>query len=161
LRNLLDNVPTAARAHQSWNSDALAAFDQDLGEGESNEQRPVQLAVASQRRGEMHRGRPIGPDPDCMRRLPFLLAHIKMVVARRAPPVHPRSGLARDKAAILPEILARTGAPPAMQAMDHRCRHAPGFENEARHAGGERTAFAGRSGDDCAVSILARRRARM
>jgi hypothetical protein len=42
-----------------------------------------------------------------MRGFPFLLPHVKMVVARRAPPIDPRSRLAGNKAAVLPEILAR------------------------------------------------------
>jgi hypothetical protein len=29
-----------------------------------------------------------------------------------------------------------------MQAMDHRCRHAPRFKNEPGHAGGKRVACA-------------------
>ena len=60
-----------------------------------------------------------------------------MVVAGGAPPIDARRGFARDKAPVLPEILARPGAPPAVKAMDYRRRHAPRFKNQAGHAGGK------------------------
>jgi hypothetical protein len=70
-----------------------------------------------------------------------------MVVARRAPPIDARGGLAGDKAPVLPEIFARPCAPPAMQAMDHRRRDAPRFEYEPGHGGGKRVAGANRPVD--------------
>jgi hypothetical protein len=65
-----------------------------------------------------------------------------MVVARRAPPVDAGGGLAGNEATVLPEVLARTGAAAAVQAMNHVSGDAAGFKNEARQRGGERTAFA-------------------
>jgi hypothetical protein len=88
-----------------------------------------------------------------MRRFPFLLAHVKMIVARRTPPIDSRGRLAGNKAAVLPEILARSGAATAVQTVDHRRRHATRFENKPWHAGRERTAFAGRSGDRRTVLV--------
>ena len=74
-----------------------------------------------------------------MRGLPFLLAHIEVVVARRAPPVDARCGLAGDEAAVLPEILARAGATASVHAMDDGRGDAARFQDQPRHGGGERT----------------------
>ena len=63
------------------------------------DQRAFELGLPDQRRGEHHRGRAVGPDPHRVRGLPFLLAHIKMIVARRAAPVDARGRLAGDEAA--------------------------------------------------------------
>ena len=51
--------------------------------------------------------------------LPLLLADIEMIVARRAAPVDVLRRLAGNEAAVLPETLARAGAPSSMQAVDH------------------------------------------
>ena len=67
---------------------------------------------------ERHRGRAVGPEPDRVRGLPFLLAHVEMVVAGGAAPVDAARRLARDEAAELPEVLARAGAAAAVQAVD-------------------------------------------
>ena len=74
--------------------------------------------------------------------LPFLLADIKMIVARRAPPIDILRRLSGDEAAILPKALAGAGAAPAMQAMDDVGGDAAGFEHETRQRCGERSAFA-------------------
>ena len=83
------------------------------------DQRAVELALAREPRRERHRRRTVGPDPDGVRGLPFPLAHIEMVVARRAPPVDAARLLAGDEAAELPEVLAGAGAAAAVQAVDH------------------------------------------
>src|SRR5690242_1503533 len=77
-----------------------------------------------------------------MRGLPFLLADIEMIVARRAPPVDILRRLARNEAAVLPETFAGAGAAPAMQAMDDVGCDAAGFKHETRQRCGERSAFA-------------------
>ncbi|WP_456683766.1 hypothetical protein [Bradyrhizobium sp. S3.14.4] len=63
---------------------------------------------------------------------PFELAHIQMVVARRAAPVDVLRRLAGDEAAVLPEIFAGTGAAPSVQAMDDVGGDTAGFEHQAR-----------------------------
>ena len=68
--------------------------------------------------GELHRGRTVGPDPDRVRGFPFALAHIEMIVARRAPPVDVLRRLAGHEVAVLPEILAGAGAAAAVQAVN-------------------------------------------
>ena len=87
LGHAVDHGAAAGRAHQAGQADALAALDQHFGERERDDQRAVELALAREPRGERHRGRTVGPDPDRVRGLPFPLAHIEMIVARRAPPV--------------------------------------------------------------------------
>jgi hypothetical protein len=77
-----------------------------------------------------------------MRCLPFLLADIEMIVARRAAPVDVLRRLAGDEAALLPEAFAGAGATPAMQAMDDVGGDAAGFEHETGERSGERSAFA-------------------
>ena len=59
-------------------------------------------------RTEHHGGRAVRPDPHRMGGFPFLLAHIELVVAGGAAPVHAPRRLAREEAAVLPEILARS-----------------------------------------------------
>src|SRR5262249_62224863 len=90
-----------------------------------------------------HRGRAVGPDPHGMRSLPLLLAHIEVLVARGAAPVDAVRRLARDEAAILPEILARTRTPAPVQSMDDGRRHPARLEDEARDAGRQRVRLAG------------------
>ncbi len=77
-----------------------------------------------------------------MRGLPFLLADIEMIVARRAPPVDVLRRLAGDEAAVLPEAFAGAGAAPAMQAVDDVGGDAAGFKHETGQRRGERSAFA-------------------
>ena len=55
--------------------------------------------VLRQVRRERHGGRAVGPDPDRVRGLPFLLADVEMVVAGRAAPVDAARRLARHEAA--------------------------------------------------------------
>ncbi len=88
-------------------------------------------------RTELHRGRTVEPDPDCMRRLPFALAHESALFTRRAAPVDSRRRLAGQERPKLPEGLARTRAPPAMNAVPHRLGHATGRDDEARQTGRE------------------------
>ena len=98
---------------------------------------PVDLRHRRQTRSEAHRGRAVEPNPDRVRRLPFALAHESALFARGAAPVDPRRRLAREERPKLPEGLARSGAPPAMNAMPHGLRHAAGRDDEARQAGRE------------------------
>ena len=107
-----------------------------------DDQRALELAVARLFRRERHRGRAVRPQPYRVRGLPFLLADIEMIVARRAPPVDVLRGLAGNEAAVLPETLAGAGAPPAVQAVDHVGGDAARFKHEARQRCGERSAFA-------------------
>ena len=128
LRHALDHVAAAGRRHQAGDADALAAFDQNLGERQRDDQCAVELGVAHERRGEHHRRRAVGPNPHRVRRFPFQFAHIEMIVPRRAPPVDAGGRLAGDEAAVLPEILAGPGAAAAVQAVDHGGRDAAGFQ---------------------------------
>src|ERR1019366_8895975 len=116
-------------------------------------QRAVELAVGDERGSERHRRRPVGPDPYGVRGFPFALAHVEMIVARRAPPVDVLRRLARHEAAVLPEILAGSGAASSMQAVnDGRC-DAARFENEPRHGSGERASAAGRLANRAGLNI--------
>src|SRR5262249_18516265 len=76
--------------------------------------------------------RAIGPEPDRVRGLPFLLAHIEVLVARGAAPVDAARRLPRQEAAVLPEIFARTRSFAAVQSMDEGGRDAACLEDEAR-----------------------------
>ncbi len=137
LRHALDHGAVGGRPHHPGDADAFAAAHEQFAERESEHERAVALRFPHQGRSEFHRRRKVGPDPDRMRRLPFALAHIEMVVARRAPPVDAARGLARHEAAILPKILARPGAPPSVQAVKDRGRYTPGLEYEPWHRGDE------------------------
>src|SRR5712691_6592620 len=67
-----------------------------------------------------------------------------MIVARGAPPIDVLRGLARHEAAVLPEVLARSGAPAAVQTMnDRRCDTAC-FQDKPRHGVGELAGADGR-----------------
>jgi hypothetical protein len=146
LPDLLNHVTAGARPHDTGNADALAALNQHLGERERDNERAVELGLPYKRRGEHHGRGAVGPDPHRVRRLPFLLAHVKMIVAGRASPVDPGRRFARYEAAVLPEILAWTGAAAAMQPVNHGCRDAARFEHQSRHSGGECTCLAERAG---------------
>ena len=104
--------------------------------------RPVDLRRRRETRCELHRGRAIEPDPDRMRRLPLALAHESALFTRRATPVDSRRRLAGEKGPKLPEGLARAGAPPAMNAVPHRLRHAAGGDDQARQTGRKRRGVA-------------------
>src|SRR5436190_21065662 len=95
-------------------------------------------------RFERHRRRAVGPQPHRMRGLPFLLAHIEMLVARGAAPVDAARGLAREKAPVLPEILAGAGALAAVQPVNDGRGDAARLEDEARHGFSERAGDAAR-----------------
>ena len=140
LRHLLDDVAACGRPHQAGNADPLAALHQHFGQRKGHDQRALELAVG-QRGGKSHRRRTVGPDPDRVRGFPFALAHIEMIVARRAPPIDVVGRLARHEAAVLPEILAGAGAAAAVQAVDDGGGDAARFQNEPRHGVGELAAL--------------------
>jgi hypothetical protein len=110
FRHLLDHVAAGGRPHQPGQADALAALHQHFGECEGDHQRALDLALGRQRRNEGHRRRTVGPEPDGVRGLPFALAHIKMVVARGAPPVDVLGRLAGGETPVLPEVLGMAAA---------------------------------------------------
>jgi len=118
-------------------------IDQHFGQRKRHDQRAVELGFLGEVRLEMHRRRTVRPDPDGVRSFPFLLAHIKVFVARRAAPVDPPGRFAGDEAAVLPEVLARAGAAAAVQPVDDRGRDAARLEDEPGNSGGQRTRLAG------------------
>src|SRR5689334_8755233 len=67
-----------------------------------------------------------------------------MIVARGAAPIDVLRRLAGHEAPILPEVLAGSGAAPAVQAVDHGRSDAARIEDEPRNAGGELAALADR-----------------
>src|SRR5262249_45568495 len=77
--------------------------------------------------------------------LGFALAHVKMVVAGGAPPVDAARRLARQEAAVLPEILSRPGALAAVQPVDDGGGDAARLEDQARHGLRERAGLAARA----------------
>ena len=70
--------------------------------------RALALRHARQVALEIHGRREVGPQPDRVRRLPFALAHVEMIRARRAAPVDETRRIARMILAELPERLARS-----------------------------------------------------
>jgi hypothetical protein len=59
-----------------------------------------------------------------------------MIVPRRAPPIDAGSRLAGNEAAVLPKILAGSGAPATVEAVHDGGRHTPRFQDQPRHRGG-------------------------
>src|SRR5262245_60245309 len=133
LGDPFNDIATGGGPHQPGNSDALPAFDQHLRERQCDDQRAVELGLLGERRGKYHRRRTIRPDPNGVRGFPFLFAHVKVIVTRRTSPVYARRCFTRNKAAVLPEILARSGAPATVQAVDHGGSDPTRFQNQARH----------------------------
>src|SRR5262249_8200717 len=80
-----------------------------------------------------------------MRRLPFLFAHIKVFVTGGAAPIDPARGLARQEAAVLPEVFPRSGPSSAVQPVNDGGGDTPGLENEARPGLGKRARLAARA----------------
>src|SRR4051812_37083994 len=81
--------------------------------------------------------------------IPFLLAHIEMIVTRRSPPVDALRRFAGNEAAILPETFARAGAPSPVKAVDDIGGDAPCLKHKPRQRCGERSAFAIGTSDRC------------
>src|SRR6185312_11707785 len=133
LRHAVDHGAVRSRTHDAGNADAFAAAHEQFTEREGEHERAIELPFQSVLGRKIHRWRAIRPDPDRVRRFPFALAHIEMVVARRTAPVDTLRGLAGMKAAVLPEILAGTGTAAAVQAVKDGSRDAPRFQHEPRH----------------------------
>src|SRR5215470_2234301 len=79
-----------------------------------------------------------------MRGLPFLLAHIEVLVASGAPPIDPARRLTPQEAAVLPEVLARAGTLAAVQSVDDGGGDAARLKDQARHALRERARLGAR-----------------
>src|SRR5687767_9276731 len=79
-----------------------------------------------------------------MRGLPFLLAHVEMLVAGGATPVDAARRLARQETAVLPEVLSRTGPPPAVQPVDDGGGDPARLQDQARHGFRKRAGFSAR-----------------
>src|ERR1700692_114747 len=88
-----------------------------------------------------------------MRGFPFAFAHIEMIVARRTPPVDIVGWLAVDEAPVLPEILARSGAAPAVQTVNDGGCDPARLQNEPRNPRGELSAFANSRADRLVLRI--------
>src|SRR5690348_5592742 len=137
LSHFFNDVSARGRPRKAGNADPFATLHKDFGQCEGHHERALKLIVLRERGIESHRGRTVRPDPYRVRCLPFPLAHIQMIVTRRSPPVDILSRLARHEAAVLPEVLARPGAPPSVQSVNDRRRNAARFEYEPRHCIGQ------------------------
>src|SRR5581483_7502526 len=115
-----------------------------LGERKGDDEAAIELALTREARVESHRRRAVRPDPDGVCSLPFLLAHVEMIVACGAPPVDAARLFAGDEAAELPEVLAGAGAAPAMQTVNHSRSDLARLQDEPRHRSGKRAACAAR-----------------
>jgi hypothetical protein len=132
VRHLVQHVAAAGRPHQAGHTDALPGLHQNFGKRESDHEAAVEFGVLGQRRPKCHGRRAIGPQPHGMRGLPFLFAHVEMLVACRASPVHAARGLARQEAAVLPEVFSRPGSLTAVQPVDNGGGYAARLEDETR-----------------------------
>ena len=112
--------------------DALAAARQQFGHGQRQHQRARLLGNAGAGRFVEHGRRGVGPQPDRMGGFPFAVAHIGVVVARRAAPVDAR-GIAFDIGPELPEILADAALAAAMPAGDHGVDDAARLDQQVGH----------------------------
>ncbi len=134
----------AVGAIESGNADAFAARDQQLGQREGDDQRPLELDLARGLGGEApSRASDRARSTPCARLPIRARAHRDGRHARRAPPVDVLRRLAgRRSGGIAGEIFAGTGAAPSVQAVDDVGGDTAGFEHQARQRSGERTAFA-------------------
>ncbi len=137
LGDLLRDLPRSPGRHQAEEPDPLAPLHEGVREGEAEHQGALDLGRLGEVGHEAHRGGPVHPEPDRVRGLPFALAHVEPVVARRAAPIDPLRRLARHEGPELPEALALAGPAPAVDAVRERGRDPPRLENEARHAPGQ------------------------
>ncbi len=120
LGEALDDGAGGERSRQSEQPDALAAAHQQVGGGESEHDRTVELRLQRQARRVGHRIGAVDPDPDGVRRFPFALAHVEPVVAGGAAPVDTARGFSGDEGAELPKILAGAGAAAPVHAVHRR-----------------------------------------
>ena len=95
------------------------------------------LVGTRERRAVRHRARRIGPQPDGLRRFPFLIAQEQLGRARRLPPVDPAGGIAGLIRPELPEGLADADPAPPVHALRHGRRHPLGRHQQRRQAVGQ------------------------
>src|SRR5262249_6055682 len=107
---------------------------QYFGEGEGDDQASMELGFLGELGAKHHGRRAVGPQPHRVRGLPFLLAHVEMLVAGGAPPVDAARRLARQEAAVLPEIFARPRPPAALPSVDDGGGDSARLARPARHA---------------------------
>src|SRR5690349_19078175 len=86
--------------------------------------------------------------------LPFLLADIQMIVARRSPPIDALRRLTGTETAVLPQTFPGTGAASAVQAVDYVGGDTTSLEHKTRQRCGERSAFAIGTSDRCNLSTF-------
>src|SRR5215472_8797386 len=144
LCHFFNDIAARGRAHEARNADAFAALHQHLGQREGDHKSALEFAVIRQSGRKRHRRRTVRPNPHSVRSFPFALAHVEMVVARGTAPINILSGFAGHEAAVLPEVLTRSGATTAVQAMNDRRRDTACLKNEPRHGVGELAATDGR-----------------
>ena len=148
LGDALGGVPGEDRVALAEEADALAGGGEELGEREEEDERAVALGGGGEPRAEVHRGGEIGPQPDHVGGLPFLLADEEMLlVAGRAAPVDRGGGLAGGEGAELPEGLAAAGDAAAVPAGDDGGGDAPRLDQQIRQAAGDALRLGQRSAD--------------
>ena len=118
-------------------ADPLAAAHQDVGQREAQHQRALDLGRLGERRGIAHGGGAVDPEPDGVGRLPFALAHIMAVVARRAAPVDAVGGLACVKALNCQNASPGPGLAAAVDAVGGGGGDAPRLDGDAGQAARE------------------------
>ena len=125
------------RLAQADEAGAFAGGGQQVGQRQRQHDGAAALGNRRQARAEVHRGRQVGPQPDGVGGLPFLLAHIEMVVAGRASPVDRGRRFAGNEGAELPEGLAAAAHPASVPAGQNRGGDAPRLDQKVGHAGGD------------------------
>ena len=139
------------RSHAgAQHGDALAGIGQQARERQRDHLAADCLGVEPAKRGVVHRGRGIAPQPDAGRGFPFGLAHEQMPAARALAPVDPAGAVAVAVGPVLPEGVALADPTPAVHALDHGRRDAVGRHHQRRQGTGEfkRSVEGGRTGHD-------------
>ena len=132
-RQPVDHVARRDRRGQAQRRRPLAAANEHVGERQPQGHAAGQLVVGGERRAEGHGGRTIHPEEIVVRGLPFTLAHIELIAARRAAPVDAMRRLARCKWPILPKRLADARALAAMNAIGEARRDLMRARHQPRH----------------------------
>ena len=145
LGDVRGGLAARGRVREPEEGDALGPAHEQLCRRQHEHQRALALGRGGEVAAEIHGGGQVRPQPNRVRRLPFALAHVKMVRARRAPPVDLARGVALAELAELPERLARARAAAAVDAVRDRLRDALGLDQDVRQPVGEamRLAFQG------------------
>ena len=115
----------------------FAGADQKRGGGQHQKVRMIDLLRQAPIGCIAHAGRAVAPQPDALRRFPFVFTNVDRVRLGRAAPVDFLDRITGLVAPVLPKGLALADPAAAMHALGHRRRHPIRPDKKGRQVGSE------------------------